>query len=738
MRPATGCLHNSSVTPSNLPAGSFELNQGWEFRQVGTSAWHPAQVPGHVHLDLQRSGIIAEPVTEQHELGCQWVDEADWEYRTRFNWGAEGVAGPIHIRFQGLDTVATVSLNGVEIGKSDNMFVPMSIDVTSHLIEGTNELAVSFESAVGVGKQRREAYFAKEGIMPEVGGFDERAFVRKAPYMSGWDWGPRLVSCGIWKPVELITGPVPSTTSETAGSAPPLATLVRTPDSLGESFEFHQNGKRQWIRGANWIPDSNFPSQLSPARLAQALDACQEAGINMLRVWGGGLYESDLFYELCLERGILVWQDFIFACSYSPDDEAFLASIEAEARAAILRLRRFPNLVIWCGNNENHTMWDAPWHQGASRPSRFYGEVIYEKLLPTLVAELDPGRPYIPSSPTSGTGSGSPLKANDEHSGDSHVWDVWHGRGDWRYYEESKTRFASEFGFASAPCLKTWSNAISAIDATPTNPIVRHHDKTGKDWATFKGMVELHYPPAATLEDWIYFSQLNQRDAMRCALEHYRRGDFCSGTLIWQLNDCWPVQSWSLYDCDWRPKAAAFEAKRIHADILLSIEQSKSLMKVHAINDGLVDAWGRLTITAIDLTSGEVLRTSEADFLAKADSRTMAAEFDVAGLNNRQTIITAQFGATSAWRLLTEPKQLALPEPGILNIEIHPDRLCLHVSGPLVDLMLTDEGDPSAFATNFLTLTAPGPHWIRLKREISSVRARSLAGHHQTKASRKS
>lgn len=701
-----------------------DLNSHWEFCQAGSPQWRPAQVPGHVHLDLYRNGVIANPCTLAHEAGLQWVDDADWTYRTTFTVDHEALGPGVALHFEGLDTIAEIHLNGAKIGESDNMFVPLEIPVHEHLHAGANDLEIRFKSAVKVGLARREEYFQENDLNPEVAAFDERAFVRKAPYMSGWDWGPRLVSCGIWKPILLVEKEAEEPVIQATPVAAPVAELRRVADAQGKSFEFYRNGEKVWIRGANWIPDTSFPSELRSDWLRKLLDAYVKAGINMLRVWGGGLYESDLFYELCAERNILVWQDFIFACSYYPESPAFLASVEAEARAAITRLRKHPNLVLWCGNNECHTMWDAPWHKGAERPTRFFGEVIYEKLLPALVQELDPGRPYIPSSPIGGK------KANDDGTGDNHYWEVWHGRGDWRFYEDSRSRFASEFGFASAPCEKTWTEAIGAADCAADAPLVRHHDKTLKPWETFRTMVELHYPPSESLTDWIYYSQLSQRDAMRAALEHYRRSEECSGTLIWQANDCWPVQSWSLWDSEARPKAAAYELARIHNDLLISLHRQKDKIRIYGINDGTAHFTGTLQVSAHCLRTGEICRTLETAASIAPGQRIELETIELSGLNTSETLIWAQIGPHSAWSLLTEPKLARFAAPAQIEARRLDGAIELCLDSPVVDLMLTEEGDPSPFLKNFITQPSSGKLLIPVQGSIQKMAARSLSGRH--------
>ncbi|MEZ0324563.1 MAG: glycoside hydrolase family 2 protein [Fimbriimonas sp.] len=846
------------------------LHSGWEFAEKGwpggkvatvSTGWLPAQVPGHVHLDLMANGIIADPFERMNELGCQWVDRADWSYKTSFEWAPKEGCPRRVLRFEGLDTVCSAFLNGELVAEHDNMFVPLEVDVTEKLIEGPNELRVDFQSAVRVGEERRAAYFEANGIAPDTLWFEERAFVRKAQYMFGWDWGPRLVSCGIWRPVCLIeftariidvqvdakreadgtialnvkteyegdgvtprhiygdrqfldgkhkihnmvrdwTPGVMSFDEDDPASVGPITlgfisvlahaddsvlrdlnegktpgwptedypesyaddsyiwigvsrpTLLQNHDAWGESFEFEVNGKKIWARGANWIPDHSFPSIIDKARLRDRLEKAKDMGFNMLRVWGGGLYETDEFYNLCDELGILVWQDFPFACSYYPDDEHWQEVIRKEAEVNIKRIRNHPCLALWCGNNENLEMHVNRWG-GERQPPRYFGENHYDKVLPALVSELDPKTSYISTSPI-----GQPPEEqvkdqkrrgpNADGYGDQHNWDVWHGRGDWRHYTDSKGRFSSEYGFASSCSLSVWNKTLAEEDWDPHSPVVQWHDRTGKGHDTFHGFVKLHYPEPVTLEDWVYYSQLNQRDALRHGVEHYRRSEFCRGSLIWQLNDCWPVQSWSILDSDGNYKALAYELRRLHADVLVSLERQNENVKVWLVNHGAEADSGVVTVRAVHLGTGAVLRTWASEELESgSDSIQLALEFSVAGLAVPDTILFACFpdplpcpspseggGVPGAWQLLGEPKNSRFAEPEDLLFSTSEEGvLTLRLKAPVVDLMLTSEGDPSAFLDNFIT--SPGEQVrVRLAYMPEFIEARSLAGEHRVKVTR--
>jgi beta-mannosidase len=776
--------------------------------------WLPATVPGHVHGDLVRHGVIAEPFEGMAELGCQWVDEEDFVYRTSFDFKGDSKLPSRVLRFEGLDTLARVTLNGELVAEHENMFVPLEVDVSDRLRDGKNELEVAFASAARVGRERRARYFASEGLASNLLRFDERAFVRKAQYMFGWDWGPRLASAGIWRPVALVEhagrlvdvavreehrkdGSVALTFSsridgagevlhfvegsdkgvrdgetfviekpklwwpagygaqslvrvtsvlgaralpsraEMEGSALDrrrmhlglrTVRLVREKDSHGESFELEVNGKRIYCVGANWIPDDSFPSRVTRTRLREQLGRARDMNMNMLRVWGGGLYETDEFYEACDELGLLVWQDFPYACSYYPEDDASLAVARREAEENVRRLRNHPSLVLWCGNNENLMMHEQGWEDAARHPKRYYGERIYERVLPEVLAELDPTRPYIPTSPWGRD------KSNDGGTGDQHYWDVWHGRGDWKYYDDSKGRFASEFGFASAPgraTLKRFApDANDALALPLRDRRARWHDKTLKGYETFIGYVELHYPAAKTLEEWSYFSQLNQRDALRHGIEHYRRSEFCKGTLIWQLNDCWPVQSWAVLDYDASYKAAAFELRRLYAPALASLVVSGGRARVVAVLDNARDSFrGEAVLEAHSLVDGKSLGRFASPVELAPGERRQILDVDISGMTPDETILGVTFAGTQSFRLLGEPKAARLSTPR-LTATFASGRLTVESDVPVVDLFLWDRDGGLFFDDNFVTLPAGGRAVLRASGNPGRLAARSLAGEH--------
>ncbi len=773
--------------------------------------WLPAEVPGHVHVDLVRAGVIRDPFEALAELGSQWVDEERWSYRTTFELTKAPERPTRLLCFEGLDTVASVWLDGVKVAEHDDMFVPLEVNVSA-LDAGRHELRVNFEPATAVGRARRARYLAAEGLPENVVRFDERAFVRKAQYMYGWDWGPRLVSAGIWQPVTLVehagrlTEVHVAQTHEAGGAvklgfesrfegagsvvhfvegrAEPIANggslalahpelwwpaglgaqtlmtvtsylvpervdsrdaaerhaldrkvtrvgirrvrLLMEPDEHGESFELEVNGRRVYALGANWIPDHSFPSLVTRPRLKAQLERARAMNMNMLRVWGGGLYESDDFYELSDALGLMVWQDFPFACQYYPEDAETLAKVREEATFHVRRLREHPSLVLWCGNNENLTMYESGWDAPDRHPPRLYGDAIYEGVLREVLGELDAERPYVPTSPWGGNNS------NDGGIGDQHYWDVWHGRGDWKHYDDSTARFCSEFGFASAPLPACWRRAIPeapnplALDARDRR--ARFHDKTLKGYETFLGFVALHYPAPESLGAWSYQSILNQRDALRHGIEHFRRSELCRGALIWQLNDCWPVQSWAVVDSEGELKAAAFELTRLYAPALASLVLGEGRAELFVmLHNASTPFSGEAVLEATSLIDGRSLGRFGRVVTLEPDQKKLALCADLGAFPPETTLLTASFAGHRTHHLLCEPKDARPPTPK-LRARAAEGGVVIESDTPVVNLFVRDPTDRVRFTRNFVTLPAPGTVELGTSGRPEALEARSLSG----------
>ncbi|MBA2725124.1 MAG: glycoside hydrolase family 2 protein, partial [Actinobacteria bacterium] len=668
--------------------------------------WLDATIPGDVHSALIAAGRIPDPFYDRNEEVVRWVEDREWWYRLEFAAPANQPVGDerLQLHFAGLDTFATLWINGDPLGSHENMFRPATFDVTHFLRYGErNVLAVRFDPPSAHIDQASQSQWGRN---------PERAVMRKAQFGFGWDWGPRLPTIGIWRPAQLLKhqkaalagvhfrtidisehqeqaqvavdieveriagetqlaanielfGPITSTDNE-FGATPTLVasggltfdsegSLVRTcylsidkpglwwthdlgsptlyelhvtlvpgddrdnvldrsrtqvgirtltldqsPDP-GEPgtrfFRFVLNGTPVFARGANWIPCDSFVGSVPLDRYDDLLGRAQSANMNMLRVWGGGIYEHDRFYELCDRLGLMVWQDFMFACAMYPEsDEDFIAEVGAEARYQVRRLRNHPSLALWCGNNEIQWLQDVHFWEDSIIPP--YGALYFDEVLPTAVAELDPQTTYWPSSPYGG---------NDHNSmseGNRHNWDVWHGNtprkfGDapvrdnspehtsYRRYAEDMGRFISEFGLHAAPVMETLRRVIPSDQLFPHSDSLDHHNKdTPKDKGDNLMAAVTGLP--ATLEDYVDFSQLAQAEGLKFGVEHYRRRTpHCSGTLVWQLNDCWPALSWSVIDYYGFGKAAYYSLRRAFAPILASFAENGDSVELWITNNTL-------------------------------------------------------------------------------------------------------------------------------------------------------
>jgi beta-mannosidase len=653
------------------------LDTGWRLRLATPSpdaptsligASIPATVPGNVYLDLLEADLIPDPYLGTNELDLRWIGCCDWTYDCTFEW-APDQAERLDLVFEGLDTLASVWLDGWHLGDAASMHRTWCWEVTHLLNPGAHTLEVRFEAPVAAA-QRLEAGL---GRYPHANAYPEPFnMLRTMACNFGWDWGPQLPSAGIWRPAwigsssvarlasvrpvatitgatgrvdarvelerigdtarplrvtarvadrvaETTTGPgmgevllqldVPATEPwwpHSRGAQPryPLrvelwddATLLdsweqlvgfRTveldtrEDDIGSRFQLVINGSPIWVRGANWIPDDCFPARVTRERYRERLLQAKAANIDLLRVWGGGVFESDDFYDLCDELGIMVWQDFPFACATYPVTPAMTAHVLAEARDNVTRLMAHPSLVIWNGNNE--CVWLAELLDWPSQmDGRPWGRSWWESDLPQLVGATDPARPYWPGSPTSPSDSGAP--PNDPNHGTMHIWDVWN-RLDYEAYREHRPRFASEFGYQAPATFSTMSRAVGAEDLSVDSPVLAHHQKATDGMGKLARGLVAHFPAPTDFGDWLYRTQLNQARAITLGVEHLRSiRDICSGTIVWQLNDCWPVISWSAIDGDGRRKPVWYALRRAYADRLLTIQPAEFRLRAVFVNE---------------------------------------------------------------------------------------------------------------------------------------------------------
>jgi beta-mannosidase len=698
--------------------------------------WMTASVPGDVHSTLVTKNVIEDPFIGHNDLKCSWIEEKEWWYRTTFTWVEEcDEQEYMELLFEGLDTYATIFLNGIEIGGSANMLVEHAYDVTRIIKKGKNTLAVKFDPLSIHVEQKERDYWCSYG--------KERIWTRKAAMNFGWDWGPRLVTTGIWKDVHLkkrtkaklkdvftstleITNDhavvsVEADVERKYGVREPLScevivrsgdeefsvsaavtggtvnTEVEVPDpklwwthDLGEPhlydlqlrlkdhedrvidehhqsfgvrevkieqkhengeniFAFKLNGVRLFAKGANWIPVHSFIGAAKDDRYKKLLKLAKDSHMNMMRVWGGGIYEKDVFYEECDRLGMLVWQDFMFANALYPDyNKSFMDNVRDEVTKVIKRLRNHASLAIWCGNNEIDWIYDRKSSDGEIT-TPFYGEKIYHELIPGLLEKLDPSRLYWPSSPY-GTHGDSDQDAAEV--GDRHNWVVWHGNveprkmGDpviqnitlegvsFKNYKQDLTLFSSEFGMHAS------SNRYTLSKYIPEGEFYWKSDEMSyrnKDHFHEKGilLMEGFTGVPETIEQYMMYSMLTQAEGLKYGIEHYRRRKpFTSGALIWQLNDCWPGTSWSMIDYELLPKASFYYAKKFFDPVAASLDHDPGKpLKVWVVNDRMQTLKDTLKIEVLTLT-GEKLYSKELPFEISENDTNLLAVFDEGDLLN--------------------------------------------------------------------------------------------------------
>ncbi len=620
------------------------LKSPWTFCAPNSKKWLPAIVPGCIHSDLLRHGLIPDPFRGEKERELAWIGERDWVYRTEFMAPAQG--DHLELVAHGLDTLAEVRLDGELLGTTDNMFIRHEWDVSGIDRKKKHVIEIVFRSVLPEIARLRKGLDDRDlGWNDPVGGC---ALIRKSQCNFGWDWGPRYLTCGIFRPIELhawsgnrfrhvhiaqehIDDTVMVRLSPELAAKDPQAsyrlrvrlgeklvaecdglqaliaspqlwwpnghgeqplytvelelqrdgqildrwqrriglrtiTLDQSPDEFGTSFRFLVNGRPVFAKGANWIPAHVFPHGLTREDYAPGLQSAADACMNMIRVWGGGIYEHEAFHDLCDELGLMVWQDFMYACSLYPGDKAFLASAKTEAIQQVRRIHHHASLALWCGNNE---IEQDPQAIGATPKRKKAFETLFYKILPDAVTDHDGSTSYWPGSPHNP--EGYEKGCINENAGDAHFWDVWHGRKPVKTYEEHFYRFCSEFGMQAFPHPEVAAAFCDPKDFNIFSPAFETHQKNGGGNSTILHYVGQLYRFPKDYDALAYLSQLNQAHCMRIGIEHFRRiMPRCMGALYWQINDCWPVASWSSIDFGGRWKALHHEARRFFAPLLLS------------------------------------------------------------------------------------------------------------------------------------------------------------------------
>ena len=641
-----------------------EIHSGWQMRQAGWEEFLPASVPGSVYHDLMQNGKMDDPFWRDNFPKALKRMDHDYEYKTEFAADKALLkSDAVLLRFEGIDTVADVFLNGEKLGRTENMHRTFEFEVKDLLKEEGNELRVLLHSPTRFIKEEYKHNVA-DGSEEAMVGF---ANLRKTHCMFGWDWGPRLPDAGLWRPVKLlgiekarvdsvyvtqkhedgkvtlhfdvdadvydrealmgytvlITDPDgketlckgspeeivierPQLWWPNGFGAQPLYTVevrlyaggkqvdawkkrigLRTltmhieKDAYGESFAHEVNGVQVFAMGADYIPEDSIFPRINEARTRELLRQCKEAHFNTIRVWGGGYYPDDWFYDACDEMGLMVWQDFLFACAvYNLTDE-FEDNIRAEFADNIKRLRHHASLALWCGNNEMEMFVERGlWVKTPIQKSDYVK--MYEYILPKVLKELDPQTFYWPASPSSGGGFDDP---NGFDRGDVHYWDVWHGNVPFTDYRRYYFRYLSEFGFQSFPSVETVKTFALPEDCNPFSYVMEKHQRNNAANGKIMNYLYQTYLYPTSFDAFVYASQLLQADAIRYGVEHFRRNrGRCMGAIYWQLNDCWPVISWASIDYCGRWKALHYAAKRFFRPLTLSCAEEGLLTQDPNIN----------------------------------------------------------------------------------------------------------------------------------------------------------
>ena len=436
------------------------------------------------------------------------------------------------------------------------------------------------------------------------------------------------------------------------------------PDADGTPFQLVVNDQPVFVKGANWIPDDAFPVRVDRARYRTRLQQARAAGLNLIRVWGGGIYEADAFYELCDELGLLTWQDFLFACAAYSEEEPLRAEVSAEARENIVRLAHHASLCLLTGNNEN--LWGyEDWGWKLRLDGRTWGAYYYHELFPSLIEELAPHVPYAPGSPFSPGGE----HPNDVRHGTMHVWDLWNQK-DWPHYRDIVPRFVAEFGWQGPPAWSTLTRAISDDPLTPESPGMIVHQKAIDGNVKLTDGLVRHYRVPGDMETWHWATQLNQANAISCALDHYRsHAPRTAGAVVWQLNDCWPVTSWAAIDGDGREKPLFHAIRNAFAPRVVSLQPRGDGLAAVVGND-TNDGWqGRLDFELRGFDGSVRRRAVAAVTVAPRSSATVPVPSELAEATDAasEVLVAELTGVRGLW-FFAEPRDSVL---SAAQLEVH-------------------------------------------------------------------
>ena len=770
----------------------FSLNGKWKIQSATYDTI--GDVPGSVYAALLQNGLMDDPFYRDNEAKALAIMDEEFVFTKEFTYTKQ--SDSVLLVCEGIDTLCDLYVNGHFVAHTDNMHRSYYLEVGSFLVDGKNVIKAVFPPY--------DAYIKEKNKKPLTSGSGATmvgfSYVRKAYYMSGWDWGPMLPDAGIWKDIYLINGDLPRITNvrilqrheegkvflrvnaetsipaevqlkvlspdgkETAlqngveteiknpqlwwpngyGEHPlysivtecffngkavdrnekkiGLRTLIvsREEDEWGEEFCYKVNGVKIFAMGADYIPEDNILSRLSKEKTKKLLEDCLFANFNSIRVWGGGFYPHDYFFELCDEMGIIVFIDLMFACTAIPSSQEFYDNVKIEVRENVRRFRHHACIGVISGNNEIEEQ-AAVLNWWPQEEKDAYLE-LFEKIIPPIIAEECPEISFVPSSPSSHGGLVTPT---DENVGDSHYWMVWHGNLPFTEYRKHFFRFLSEFGFQSFPSMRTIEEFTLPEDRNPFSAVMELHQRNAAANGKILNYLSQTYLYPTQMENLVYASQLLQAEAIKYGAEHLRRNrGRCMGALYWQLNDCWPVASWSSIDGYGRYKALHYEARRFFEPVHISCEEVgeystrvditseryygyETKAKLFVNNDTLKDVEGVVS-WKLCASDGSVLQSGSEKLAIKALSYASLEELDFQKTNVRNNYLSFSFTVngklvSSGSVLFTKPKHFRFIDPK-LEIRIDGDELVITANAYAKYVYISNKTDTLILSDNFFDM----------------------------------
>lgn len=712
-----------------MDKNKINLNQDWKFSiseksrgienipagLIESGTWFNAVVPGTIHTDLLNNKLIDDPYYADNESKLNWVAEQDWIYKTEFSIDTEKNIN-YYLVLNGIDTIADVYLNDKKVLSCSNMFVKYEKKLNKYLSQDKNELKIYFHSPVKYAESEETKY----GRLPvELNPY--RAYIRKAQYSFGWDWGPSFPTSGIWRDVYIVEETLAEIDAvlfdtiriskskarlrvktdikcidtskkkllvEVAGESKELkitgsntyevelkikAPKLWWPNGEGEqnlydlrlrildkenneldsvtkkvgirtielvtnekkenTFKLRVNGKDIFAKGVNWIPADSFLPRVDKTKYYKLLTYAKEANMNVVRDWGGGIYEDEYFYQLCDELGLLVWQDFMFACGSYSEQKEFIDNVKEEVQQNVLRLQHHPSLALWCGNNENEWIWHQKYD---THYNEMPGYKIYHNIIPAILKSLDPLRPYHPSSPF-----GWDEDPNSFNSGNTHQWQIWSMWIDYEQVKNDRSLFVTEFGFQGPANRDTFEKVIPKENRKVQDRIFEFHNKQVEGPERVWRFLTAHLPAVTEWDDFLYLAQLNQGFALKTCLEHWLTNGRTNGSIIWQINDSWPVTSWAIIDYDLKPKLAYHFVKNIFNPQLIYFSKTSGKVEAKIQNYSIENFKGSCKLFFIETASGKIVKQFSSKLNIRGE-QTITLDLPLSKYMTDEVIIHAQ------------------------------------------------------------------------------------------------